>query len=155
MLSWFFFHATIFKSSWWGHQSHGWLAQLAEQRTLNPWVQGSIPWPPIRDLGKTSEVPMSFFVLTEKSRAANENRCKIRANFKKRRFPASVHQMPWFSGKIKMTFRISFVLASKNRALLLSSQQLNLNVIMVAYGLLTIRDGNLSSERLLIGNTEF
>ncbi|KRM83311.1 hypothetical protein FC25_GL001698 [Ligilactobacillus ruminis DSM 20403 = NBRC 102161] len=54
-----------------------------------------------------------------------------------------------------MTFRISFVLASKNRALLLSSQQLNLNVIMVLYGLLTIRDGNLSSERLLIGNTEF
>ena len=44
---------------------------------------------------------------------------------------------------------------SKNRALLLSSQQLNLNVIMVLYGLLTIRDGNLSSERLLIGNTEF
>ena len=29
----------IFKSS----SSYGWLAQLAEQRTLNPWVQGSIP----------------------------------------------------------------------------------------------------------------
>lgn len=26
---------------------HGWLAQLAEQRTLNPWVWGSIPQPPI------------------------------------------------------------------------------------------------------------
>lgn len=24
-------------------QTNGWLAQLAEQRTLNPWVQGSIP----------------------------------------------------------------------------------------------------------------
>ena len=31
--------------SWWNQ--YGWLAQLAEQRTLNPWVQGSIPWPPI------------------------------------------------------------------------------------------------------------
>ena len=27
--------------------TNGQLAQLAEQRTLNPWVQGSIPWPPI------------------------------------------------------------------------------------------------------------
>ena len=27
--------------------SYGQLAQLAEQRTLNPWVQGSIPWLPI------------------------------------------------------------------------------------------------------------
>ncbi len=70
-------------------------------------------------------------------------------------FPASMLKCPDSAEKIKMTLRISFVLASKNRALLLSSQQLNLNVIMVAYGLLTIRDGNLSSERLLIGNTEF
>ncbi len=32
---------------------YGQLAQLAEQRTLNPWVQGSIPWLPIRGLQVT------------------------------------------------------------------------------------------------------
>ncbi len=50
-----FSRAIIFKSLRATGTFHGWLAQLAEQRTLNPWVQGSIPWPPIFALSTSSK----------------------------------------------------------------------------------------------------
>src|SRR5699024_12584955 len=41
---------------------YGWLAQLAEQRTLNPWVQGSIPWPPIIFFVRDKMLILSLFL---------------------------------------------------------------------------------------------
>ncbi|RYS73466.1 hypothetical protein EAI77_09685 [Ligilactobacillus ruminis] len=98
---------------------------------------------------------MSFFVLTEKCRAANEKRCKNTGKFQKASFSRLSASNALIQRKNKDDVSNFVRPRVKNRALLLSSQQLNLNVIMVAYGLLTIRDGDLSSERLLIENTEF
>lgn len=44
---------------------NGWLAQLAEQRTLNPWVQGSNPWPPI-NMKIALQVGGAFFMQKNK-----------------------------------------------------------------------------------------